>query len=83
MVTLIQKDAPFNLDCKQINLIPNKSFRFYKQYSLIILRIFDNEDEIFIFSRNVQKSTTIKNYLKKNKIKKYYEILTVYQCLEK
>ena len=27
----IQKDATFNSDRKQINLIPNKSFRYYKQ----------------------------------------------------
>ena len=26
----IQKDATFNSDRKQINLIPNKSFRYYK-----------------------------------------------------
>ena len=27
----IQKDATFNSGRKQINLIPNKSFRYYKQ----------------------------------------------------
>ena len=27
----IRKDATFNSDRKQINLIPNKSFRYYKQ----------------------------------------------------
>ena len=27
--TQIQKVAKFNLDCKKINLIPNKSFRYY------------------------------------------------------
>ena len=32
----IQKDATFNSDRKQTNLIPNKSFRYYKQYSSII-----------------------------------------------
>ena len=49
MVTLIQKDAPFNLDCKQINLIPNKSFRFYKQYSSIIFDAFVNSWNFIIF----------------------------------
>ena len=34
----IQKDATFKLDRKQINLIPNKSFRYYKQWSSIIFR---------------------------------------------
>ena len=28
---LIQNDSTFNSDNKQINLIPNKSFRYYKQ----------------------------------------------------
>ena len=28
--TQIQKIATFNSDCKKINLIPNKSFRYYK-----------------------------------------------------
>ena len=27
----IKKDATFNSDRKQINLIPNNSFRYYKQ----------------------------------------------------
>ena len=39
--------------------------------------IFDNEDDIFIFSRNVRKSSASKNYFKKNQ--KYYEILTIYE----
>ena len=30
----IKKVATFNLDRKKINLIPNKSFRYYKQHSL-------------------------------------------------
>ena len=25
----IQKDATYNSDCKKINLIPNKAFRYY------------------------------------------------------
>ena len=34
----IQKDATFNSDRKQINLIPNKLFRYCKQLSFIIFR---------------------------------------------
>ena len=34
-----------------------------------VSRIFDNEDDVFIFSRNVRKSNASENYLKKNKIK--------------
>ena len=30
-----------------------------------VLRIFDNENDIFIFSRNVRKSSASENYLKK------------------
>jgi len=31
MTIKIQKDVTFNSDCKKINLIPNKSFRYYNQ----------------------------------------------------
>jgi len=34
----IQKFATFNSDREQINLSPNKSFRYYNQYSSIIFR---------------------------------------------
>ena len=44
-------------------------------------RIFDNEDNIFIFSRNVRKFSASENNLKKNQ--KYYEILTIYEWVEK
>ena len=47
-----------------------------------VSRIFDNEDDIFIFSRNVQKSSASENYFKKQN-QKYYEILTIYECVEK
>jgi len=45
--------------------------------------IFDNEDDIFIFSRNVRKSSASENYFKKKQNQKYYEILTIYECVEK
>jgi len=34
-----------------------------------VSRIFDNEGDILIFSRNVRKSNASENYFKKNKIK--------------
>jgi len=34
-----------------------------------VLRIFDNEDDIFIFSRNVRKSGASEILFKRNKIK--------------
>ena len=40
-----------------------------------VSRIFDDEDDIFIFHRNVRKSSASENYLKKQN-QKYYEILT-------
>jgi len=40
-----------------------------------VSRIFDNEDDIFIFSRNVRKSSASENYLKKNKIKNIMKYL--------
>ena len=40
-----------------------------------VARIFDNEDDILIFSRNVRKSSEKKS--------KYYEILTIYECVIK
>ena len=46
-----------------------------------VSRIFDNEDDIFIFSRNVRKSNASENYLKKNQ--KYYEISIIYEHIEK
>jgi len=45
-----------------------------------VSRTFDNEDDIFIFSRNVRKSSESENYFKKSK---YYEIVTIYECVEK
>ena len=47
-----------------------------------VSRIFDNEDDVFIFSRNVRKSSASENYLKKQN-QKYYEILTKYECVVK
>ena len=79
------EDPIFNLNHKQINWIPNKSFRYYSHrlffdafvnswYFIIfcifhdlrvtlfpVSRIFDNEDDIFIFSRNVRKSSASEN----------------------
>ena len=46
-----------------------------------VSKIFDNEDDIFILSRNVRKSSANKIIFKKNQ--KYYEILTIYECVEK
>ena len=46
-------------------------------------RIFDNEDDSFIFSRNVRKPRASEYYLKKKHNQKYYEILTIYECVEK
>ena len=40
-----------------------------------VSRIFDNEDDIFIFSRNVRKSSASENSLKKNKIKNIMKYL--------
>ena len=47
-----------------------------------VLKIFDNEDDIFIFSRNVRKSSASEILLKKQN-QKYYEILNMYECVEK
>ena len=47
-----------------------------------VLRIFDNEDDSFIFSRNVPKSRASEILLKKQN-QKYYEILNMYECVEK
>ena len=45
-----------------------------------VSRIYDNEDDIFIFSRNVRKSSASEIlFLQKNQ--KYYEILTIYACV--
>ena len=41
-----------------------------------VSKIFDNEDDIFIFSRNVRKSSASENNLKKQN-QKYYELLTI------
>ena len=42
-----------------------------------VSRIFDNEDDIFIFSRNVRKSSASENYFKKAKSKKIKESLSI------
>ena len=48
-----------------------------------VLRIFDNED-IFVFSRNVRKSSASReNKYVIDIIKKYYEISVIYECVEK
>ena len=47
-----------------------------------VSKIFDNEDDIFIISRNVRKSSASENYFKKQN-QKYYEISTIYECVEK
>ena len=47
-----------------------------------VSKIFDNEDDIFILSRNVRKSSASENYLKKQN-QKYYELLTIYECVKK
>ena len=59
-------------------------------YDLLLLktfipvsRIFDKEDDIYIFSRNVRKSSASENYLKIKQNQKYCEILTIYECVEK
>ena len=54
------------------------------KYSVFIpvSRIFDNKDDIFIFSRNVRKSSASENYFKKQN-QKYYKILNIYECVEK
>ena len=43
---------------------------------------FYNEGDISIFSWNVRKSSANENYLKKQN-QKYYEILTINECIEK
>ena len=48
-----------------------------------VLRIFDNEDDIFTFSRNVRKSSASEILFLKKQNQKYYEILTIYECVEK
>ena len=61
-------------------------FYFYDQIyfkSFIpVQRIFDNENELFIFSRNVRKSSASEIVIKKQN-RKYYEILTRYEYVEK
>ena len=54
----------------------------YLKTFIPVSRIFDNEDDIFIFPRNARKSNASENYLKKQN-PKYYEILTIYECVEK
>ena len=46
-----------------------------------VSRIFDNEDDIFMFLRTVRKSSASEILFLKNQ--KYYEILTLYECVEK
>jgi len=50
-----------------------------------VSRIFDIEDDIFIFSRNGRKSsaTSCKLNIIKKQNQKYYEISTKYECVEK
>ena len=97
MFIQIKKDATFNSDRKQINLISNRSLKYYNLSTSIIFRririyidiskyffifhdlkvtlktfipvsrIFDNEDDIFIFLRNVRKSSASKILFKKRK----------------
>ena len=62
----IRKDATLNSDRKQINLIPNKSFRYYKQYSLIIfrlIRIYLIIINFFIWFLNIIFAVVFKNFL--------------------
>ena len=47
-----------------------------------ISRIFDNEDNILIFSRNVRKPSASEILIKKPN-QKYCEILSTYECVEK
>ena len=55
---------------------------FFFKTLIPVSRIFNNEDEIFIYSRNVRKfSASNKNYFLKKQID--YEILTLYKCVEK
>ena len=50
---------------------------------ILVLRIFDNED-IFVFSRNVRKySASRENKYVSDIIKKYYKISVIYECVEK
>ena len=46
-----------------------------------VSRMFDNEDDIFIFSGNVWNPALAKYYFKK-KNQNYYEILTSYEWVE-
>ena len=49
-----------------------------------VSRIFDNEVDIFVFSRNVRKSSASReNKYVSDIIKKYYEISVIYECVEK
>ena len=60
----IQKDATFNSDCKQINLIPiNHSDITNNRRRLFF--------DAFVYSWNIKKN------------QKYYEILTIYECVKK
>ena len=43
--------------------------------------IFNNKDNILIFSRNVRKSSASEILFFLNQ--KYYKILTIYECVEK
>ena len=73
----IQKVTTFNSDRKK-SIFQDLRVTFENVYH--VSWIFYNKDDIFIFSRNVRKSSASEILSKKKQ--NLYEILTVYECIE-
>ena len=86
-ICCIYKEKIVKNDSHQRTYLPYKFNTMQQHFNLktfipFFLFLFDNEDDIFIFSRNVRNSSTSEILLKK-KIKNIWNINYIHECVKK